>query len=33
VIPGLLTIFFIPIKDQHNLKSIPRPGLDDEEIK
>jgi PAT family beta-lactamase induction signal transducer AmpG len=33
VIPGLLTIFFIPIKDQHNLKSIPRPGLDDEDIK
>jgi PAT family beta-lactamase induction signal transducer AmpG len=32
VIPGLLTIFFIPIKDQHNIKSMPRPGLDDENI-
>lgn len=33
VIPGLLTIFFIPIKDQNYISYVPRPGLDDEDIK
>jgi PAT family beta-lactamase induction signal transducer AmpG len=33
VIPGLLTIFFIPIKDQNHISYVPRPGLDDEDIK
>jgi PAT family beta-lactamase induction signal transducer AmpG len=29
VIPGLLTIFFIPLKGTKKLTSIPRPGMDE----
>lgn len=32
VIPGLLTIFFIPIDGKNKLTSIPRPGTDGEDI-
>ena len=29
VIPGMLTIFFLPLEDEPKLASMPRPGLDD----
>ncbi len=29
VIPGMLTIFFLPLEDEKKLASMPRPGLDD----
>ena len=29
VIPGMMTIFFLPLEDQPKLASMPRPGLDD----
>jgi len=29
VIPGMLTIFFLPLEDEKKLVSMPRPGLDD----
>lgn len=29
VIPGMLTIFFLPLEDEQKLASMPRPGLDD----
>ncbi|WP_293206007.1 MULTISPECIES: MFS transporter [unclassified Microcoleus] len=29
VIPGMLTIFFLPLEDEKKLESMPRPGLDD----
>ncbi len=29
VIPGMMTIFFLPLEDEPKLASMPRPGLDD----
>ena len=29
VVPGMLTIFFLPLEDEKKLASMPRPGLDD----
>ncbi len=29
VIPGMMTIFFLPLEDEQQLASMPRPGLDD----
>lgn len=29
VIPGMITIFFLPLEDEKKLASMPRPGLDD----
>lgn len=29
VIPGMMTIFFLPLEDEPKLVSMPRPGLDD----
>lgn len=32
IIPGLITIFFIPLEDKDTIKPMPRPGLDDEDL-